>query len=202
MSSRNVLHTVLGLAVAIHLLVGCGPQETAPPATSAAETPEATSTPIPPTQINENRYVSLEELYRNAPTHLTDQKDWKQWENEYEGKYVKGKGRVDSVSIHPQEGKLFLIVTIFGKEGTIENNTTQVALFIEDAHTIALGEEEGSFLIDGIKWICLGDNYAFEGRVSEFSLFDTELVNSGYSDLIIIRGKMKDIRRAKDEDGK
>jgi hypothetical protein len=141
------------------------------------------------------RYVSLEELYGNAPTNLTDQTDWQQWENEYEGKYVKGKGRVDSVSVHPREGKLFLIVTILGEEGTIENNTTQVALLVEDAHTIALGEEEGSFLIDDIKWINLGDNYAFEGRVSEFFLFDTELAISGYGDLIIIKGNMKDIRK-------
>jgi hypothetical protein len=152
--------------------------------------------------MNKKRYVSFEELYRSAPAHSTDRNDWKQWENEYEGEYVKGKGRVDSVSIHPQEGKLFLIVTVFGKEGTIGNGAKQVALLIEDAHTVAFGEEEGSFLIDDIKWIYLGDNYVFEGRVSGFSLFDTELVYLGYSDLIIITGKVKDIRRTEDEDEK
>lgn len=162
---------------------------------SDISTLEAIQTRAKLATTEQNRYVSIEELYRNAPANFTEQKDWKQWENEYVGKYVKGKGRFDSVSAHPQKGKLFFIVTILGEEGTIENSTTQVALLVEDAHTIALGEKEGSFLIDGTKWIYLGENYAFEGSVSGFSSFNTELVISGYSDLIILKGKMMDIRK-------
>ena len=96
------------------------------------------------------------------------------------------------MSIHPQEGKLFFIVTVFGEEGTIDNDPTQVALLVEGAHKVAFGEEEGSFLIDGIQWIYLGGNCAFEGRVSEFSFVDTELASTGYGDLVIVKGRMMD----------
>ena len=145
--------------------------------------------------IEQHKYVSLEALYRKAPIHSTDQKDWEQWENEYGGKYVKGKGRFESVSIHPQESKLFFIVRIFDGGGAGESDTAQVALLVEDAQTIKLGEKEGSFLLNDIKWFFLGDGYAFEGMVSKFSGFDTELVASGYGDLIIIQGKLQDISK-------
>jgi hypothetical protein len=149
----------------------------------------------PPT-IEQSKYVSLEELYRNAPANSTEQTDWIQWENRYKGRYVKGKGRVNSVSIHPREGKLFLIATTFGEEGTIENSKIQVALLVEDAHTVALGEEEGSFLIDGTKWVQLGCNYAFQGRVSEYSRLDVDLlVSSGQGTLVVIRVMKKEINR-------
>jgi photosystem II stability/assembly factor-like uncharacterized protein len=62
MSSRNVLQTVIGLATVALLLIGCGPKETAPAATSVAEAPAttppsvseapaATTTPVPPTTM-------------------------------------------------------------------------------------------------------------------------------------------------------
>jgi len=140
-----------------------------------------------------NRYVSIEELCRNAPTDLTEQEGWKQWKNKYMGKHVRGKGQFSSASIHPEEGKLFFIVTISGEEGTIENNATQVAFLIEDVRTIDFGKKEGSFLINNARWIYLGENYAFEGKVSGFSSFDTELVSLGRSDLVIVKGKTMDI---------
>jgi tetratricopeptide (TPR) repeat protein len=138
-------------------------------------------------------YISMNELYSNTPSNSTDQKIWDQWENQYQGKYVKGKGKLVEVRIYPQESKLFLIVTILGEEATIENNPTRVALLVEDAHNIRFGEKEGSFVIDSVIWIYLGENYAFEGRVSGFSLFDPELV-SEYRDLIIVKVKMLDFR--------
>lgn len=49
MNSRNVLQAMIGLAAVTLLLVGCGPQETAPAATFVAEAPAATPTPVPPT---------------------------------------------------------------------------------------------------------------------------------------------------------
>jgi hypothetical protein len=146
--------------------------------------------------IEQNRYVSLDELYRNAPAKSTKPTDWKQWENRYGGRYVKGRGRVNSVSIHPREGKLFLIATTFGKEGTIENSAAKVALLVEDAHTIALGEEEGSFLIDGTKWVQLGNNHAFQGRVSGHSRLNVDLlVSSGQGTLVVIGVIKKDINK-------
>jgi hypothetical protein len=89
-----------------------------------------------------------------------------------------------------------LIATTFDKEGTIEKSTTQVALLVEDAHTIALGEEEGSFLIDGTKWVELGNKYAFQGRVSEYSRLGVDLpVSSGQGTLVVIRVMKKDIKK-------
>ena len=120
-------------------------------------------------------YVSIEELYRNIPANVVQEKNWKQWENAYEGRYVKEKGRFGTASVHPRAGKLFFIVTLAGGEGSSENKPHQVALMVENAHQIELGEKEGSFLLDGIKWIYLGETYAFKGRVSGFSLFDKEL---------------------------
>ena len=49
MNGRSVLQTVIGLATITLLLVGCGPQETAPAATDVAEAPAATPTQVPPT---------------------------------------------------------------------------------------------------------------------------------------------------------
>ena len=146
--------------------------------------------------IEQHRCVSLEELCSNAPANSTKQTDWKQWEKRYAGRYVRGKGRVNSVSIHPREGKLFLIATALDRESTIENWTTQVALLVEDARTIALGKEEGSFLIDGTKWVQLGNNHAFQGRVSEYSRLDVDLlVRSGQGTLVVIRVKKQDINK-------
>jgi hypothetical protein len=48
MNSRNALQPVIGLVTVMFLLVGCGPQETVPTATSLAEAPVAASTLIPP----------------------------------------------------------------------------------------------------------------------------------------------------------
>ena len=138
------------------------------------------------------RNVIIEELYRNAPTNYADQAGWKQWENDYVGRYVRGRGRFDGVSIHPNEGKLFLIVTINGEDGGIENNTTQVALLVEDAYGISMGEKEGSFLVNDIRWIYMGEDYTFQGKVSGFSSFDQELVSAGYSDLVVLRGTLMD----------
>jgi len=146
--------------------------------------------------IEQHRYVSLEELSRNAPADSTKKTDWKQWAKRYTGRYVRGRGRVSSVSIYPREGKLFLIATEFDREGTIENRTTQVALLVEDAHTIALGKEEGSFLIDGTMWVQLGRSYAFQGKVSEYSQLDVDLlVRSGQGTLVVIRVMKKDISK-------
>ena len=156
-------------------------------------TASALQTPANLVIFEQERYVSAEELYRNAPIDLTKQEDWTQWENEYVGKYVREEGRLAMVTAHPQEGKLFLVFTISGEEGTIENNTAQVALLVEDVHQVELGEKEGSFLIDGSKWVYAGEDYAFEGRVSGFSLFDTELALVGYRDLIVVKGRMSDI---------
>ena len=111
------------------------------------------------------------------------------------GKYVGGKGTAASVSVHPAAGKLFFILTVSGKEGAVESNPTQVAFLIEDARNVKLGEKEGSFLINGTTWINLGENYTFEGRVFEFSLFDTELANADVRDLIVVKGKTSDIRK-------
>ncbi len=52
-------------------------------------------------------YVDIGELYRNVPANVTQEKDWKQWEDTYQGRCIKEKGRFDGVSIHPQAGKLF-----------------------------------------------------------------------------------------------
>lgn len=146
--------------------------------------------------IEQHKYVSLEELCRNAPVDSTKQTDWKQWEKRYKGRYVRGRGRVTSVSIHPREGKLFLMATAFERGGTIENRKTQVALLVEDAHTIALGKEEGSFLIDGTTWLQLGSSYAFQGRVSEYSRLHVDLlVRSGQGTLVVIRVMKKDINK-------
>lgn len=139
--------------------------------------------------------VSINELYSNAPLNSTEQKSWDQWRNQYQGQYVKGKGKLAEVRIFPQEGKLFLIATIIGEEGTPGNNPRQAALLLADAHDIRLGEKEGSFLIDSIIWIYLGENYAFEGRVSDFSLFDPELASLDYGELIIIKMSMIDLRK-------
>lgn len=60
MSNRNALQAVIDLAIVLLLLVGCGPQQTAPAATpvseapvttptAAAEAPAVTPTPVPPT---------------------------------------------------------------------------------------------------------------------------------------------------------
>ncbi len=138
-------------------------------------------------------YVSFEELYRNIPSNVIQEEGWKQWENAYEGKFVKEIGRIYAISIHPHKGKLFMIVTLAGKEGSIENKPRQLALLVEDAHDLKLGEQEGTFLLDGIKWIHLGETYAFKGRVSKFSLFDKELRGTDYKDLIIVKTKIKDI---------
>ena len=147
------------------------------------------------TQLKRLDSVTIEELYRDAPPNSTKHEDWQQWENEYVGMYLKEKGTFDSVSIHPQEGKLFFVVTTFGEGSAIKSSTTQVALLVEDAHTISLGEEEGSFLIDDTRWINLGESYAFEGEVSGFSLFDNELSTAGYRDLIIVRVSWMDIKK-------
>ncbi len=128
MNSRNVLPIALALGLTVAILVRSSLRET---------TPSAKSTPIPPTQITKSGFVSFEEIYRNTPIHSTDQGDWRQLKKQHEGEHVKGRGRVDSVSIHSQEGKLFLIVTLFGKEGVIETSATQIALLIEDVRTIA-----------------------------------------------------------------
>jgi tetratricopeptide (TPR) repeat protein len=143
--------------------------------------------------IEPEGYVSFEDLYRKAPTGLTRHEDWEQWENEYAGKYAGEKGRLTGLAAYPKEGKLFLIFTVFSEEDTIENDAAQVALLVEDAHRIELGEKEGSFLIDGIKSIQLGEDYSFEGKVSGYSLFDTELAGEGHGDLIIVKGRTKDI---------
>ena len=139
-------------------------------------------------------YVDIEEVYRNIPINFTQQEEWIQWEDAHKGKYIKVKGRFVSVSVHPRKGKLFFIVTLNGKEGTIKNEKNQVALLVEGHHKIAMGEKEGSFLFDGVKWICLGEIYAFEGRMSKFSRFDTELRSTGFSNLIIVKSKLMDIR--------
>ena len=144
-------------------------------------------------RTEEYSYISLEELYRDTPANLTDRKAWEQWGNKYKGKYVKETGRLDTMSIFPQEGKLFLIIAIQSKEGYVENNATQVAFYVKDASTVRLGEKEGTFIINDIKRICLGDTYTFSGKVSNFSSFDMDLVYSGHEGLIIVEGKLIDI---------
>ena len=138
-------------------------------------------------------YVDIGELYRNIPANVTQEKDWKQWEDTYEGRYIKEKGRFDGVSIHPREGKLFFIVTLAGGEGSAENKPQRVALLVEDAHQVELGEKEGSFLLESTKWIRLSETYAFKGRVSKFSLFDKELRSTDFRDLIIVKARVRDI---------
>ena len=138
--------------------------------------------------------VSIEELYRNFPADFTRQQDWKIWEKAYEGKVVNKKGRFDAVTVHPHESKLFFIVTLAGGEGSLENKPRQVALLVEDARQVELGEKEGTFLLDGRKWICLKETYVFKGRVSKFSLFDKELGSTDFKELIIVKTKIKDIQ--------
>jgi tetratricopeptide (TPR) repeat protein len=159
---------------------------------ASAKAPQLQTEPAASEQIG---YVGIEELYRNAPTDSTKQENWKQWENEYVGKYAKGQGKLVSMSVHPQEGKLFFIITILGEGGAIEENTTQVALLVEDAREISFGEKEGSFLVNGTRWFYVGEEYAFEGRVSNFSLFDTALASAGYGNLVIVKGKVMDSRK-------
>ena len=144
--------------------------------------------------LDQRNYVGIEELYRNAPTGLTRQEDWEQWKDEYGGKYVKGSGNLTAVSAHRQVDKVFCVVTL-SEEGSTDSSPAQVALLVEDVDTVALREDEGSFLVDGIKWIHLGKDYAFEGRVSGFSLFDTELIDAGYRDLVVVRTEITDIRK-------
>jgi hypothetical protein len=145
--------------------------------------------------IVHSKYVSIEDVYGRAPTYSTQKSDWTDWESKYIGRYVTGAGKVSAFSIHPHVGKLFFVLTISGEKGATENNTRQVALLLEDAHNVKLGDKEGSLLIDGTKWINLGENYAFEGRVSGFSAFDAELVTAGYRGLIVVKAKMMDIRK-------
>jgi hypothetical protein len=139
-------------------------------------------------------YVNIGELYGNIPANVTQEKDWKRWMDTYEGRYIKEKGRFDGVSIHPHAGKLFFIVTLASGEDSVEKKPRQVALLVEDAHQMELGEKEGSFLLEGTKWIRLSETYAFKGRVSKFSLFDRELRNTDFKDLVIMRTRLKDIQ--------
>ena len=132
---------------------------------------------------------------QNVPTHLIGQKELEQWENRYRGKRVKGKGKLEAVHAYPQKGKLFGVITVMDQEGTVENGPTQIAFLIEGANTVALGEDEGTFLVNDTQWINLGESYIFEGRVSKISWLDAELVNSGHDNLIIIKGKLQDIKK-------
>jgi hypothetical protein len=135
----------------------------------------------------------LEELYRTAPLNCIEQKDWWQWENQYLGKPVKDKGLFYSVQINPGKGKLFFVVALIDEKGPIEDNTTKVVILIDDAHHLSLGEKEGSFLIDRVKWICLGEFHSFEGKVHVFGRFDPELCNTEFRNLAIVRTKLVDV---------
>ena len=89
-----------------------------------------------------------------------------------------------------------MMATAFERGGTIEKRKAKVALLVEDAHRIALAKEEGSFVIDGITWLQLGSRYAFQGRVSEYSRLDVDLLaRSGQGTLVVIRVMKKDISK-------
>ncbi len=84
---------------------------------------------------------------------------------------------MELVFIH-RRANCFFIVTLASGESLVENRPRQVTLLVEDAHQVELGEKEGSFLLEGTKWIRLNETYAFKGIVSKFSLFDIELRNT------------------------
>ncbi|MEJ2757114.1 MAG: hypothetical protein P8046_01410 [Anaerolineales bacterium] len=138
-------------------------------------------------------YVSVEELYRNIPGNPTQETNWRQWQNNYEGRVLKASGTVEAISIHPRGRKIFVIVTIANEEGLGETKLRRVALLVEDAHQVKLGEKEGSFLVDDTKWINLGEKYTFKGTVSKFSLFEEDLVGTDFRDVIIINMRLRDI---------
>jgi hypothetical protein len=168
------------------ILLGCG----------GSRSSEGGNNPPMAETLEQNRSVRLEEVIRSAPRNSTSREDWSQWESKFAGKRVTGRGWVSSVSVHPQEGKLFFIAAILSDEDTVDNTAAQVALLVEDAHSFALGEEEGSFLIDGTKRVQLGDNHAFQGRVSEYLRLDAGLlVSSGQGNLVVIRVMKKDINK-------
>jgi len=141
---------------------------------------------IPPLSI----YGDLGDLIRDAPMSSTNQNDWEQWKNKYRGYKVKGEGKISGFSVHPNKGKLFVIISELGVEGEDE---LQIAFLIDGAKTIELGEIEGSININGQKWIFLDGYYNYDGMVEQYSLFDNELVISDFNDLIIIRGALADI---------
>lgn len=143
--------------------------------------------------FNQKIYVRVDELYRNIPVNISQEKKWVQWEYIFRGKNFKGKGRIEGVSLHPNEGKLFFIVNLHTDNDDTVTKTKQIALSVEDAHTVALGEKEGSFLLDDTKWICLGQTYAFTGTIFLHGRFDKELGSTDFRNLIIVKAKMTDI---------
>lgn len=142
---------------------------------------------------NQKIYVHVDELYRNIPANISQEKKWAQWEYIFRGKSFKEKGRIEGVSLHPNDGKLFFIINLHTDNDGAVTKTKQIALSVEDAHTVALGEKEGSFLLDNTKWICLGKTYAFTGTVFLHGRFDKELSSTDFRDLVIIKAKLSDI---------
>ena len=155
-------------------------------------TARALQTRADPPALGQPGYVSLEAAYRNAPIGHTTPEVWQPWQDEYAGRYARGEGTLTDL-MAVREGGLFLAFSIFDEEGAVGSNTAEVALLVQDARDITLGEQEGSVQINGLKWIQLGADYSFEGRISEFSLFDTDLATAGYLDLLILKGSMFDI---------
>ncbi len=138
-------------------------------------------------------YVKLEELYKNFPTNVIDNKGWAHGAEKYEGKLVRGIGRIDAIIVYPNEGKFFLIISIYDQDNLSQLISTQLVFLVEDADSYSLGEKEGLFFVNNIKPIQVGNAYDFEGKVSQLSRFDNDLVRSGYDDLVIIQGKLRDI---------
>lgn len=121
-------------------------------------------------------YISIQEMYGDIPTNMTDQKAWEQWETKYNGKYVRETGTIEEIIIHPKDGKLFLLISIPEKEGHVENNITKIVFSVQD--------------IFGSKDISSGESITFSGKVSNYSSFDENLVYSGHAGLITIEGNL------------
>ena len=54
-------------------------------------------------------YVDIGELYRNVPANVTQEKDWKQWEDTYQGRCIKEKGDLMELVFIHRRANCFLL---------------------------------------------------------------------------------------------
>ncbi len=169
MISRELVQKAIASLLLACALAACGRTPTpqiAPPEPLAIPpgTQVVSPQPLDSDTAEKIGFVTIEELYRDAPPNSTKHEDWQQWENEYVGMYLKEKGTFDSVSIHPQEGKLFFVVTTFGEGSAIKEQYDPSCSSSRRCPYHFLGRRGGSFLIDDTRWINLGESYAFEEK--------------------------------------
>jgi hypothetical protein len=110
----------------------------------------------------------------------------------YVGRSVSGRGTLESVQAVPKEG-LYLIISV--PETGATGDSEKVIFFVTDAAGIKMAQEEGTFLINGVTPIHMGSLYAFTGKVGGFPQPDNALAEAGYGNLIIIVGRVSDIRK-------